>query len=68
MQYKKISTFTDYNNEHLFDNKNDLFNKCLKENKDLSNISQHLNNWIKYPGRIYFPNIDNPNKKNYSNF
>lgn len=68
MQYKKISTFSDYNEDHLFDNKNELFNKCLEENKDISNTSQHLNNWIKYTGKIYFININEPNKEELFEF
>ena len=68
MQYKKISAFSHYNNEHLFDNKNDLFDMCLAEKKDVSNTSQHLDNWIKYPGKIYFIDVSNPNVKELSDF
>ena len=68
MQYKKISTFSDYSQDHLFNNKDELFNKCLEENKDISNTSQHLNNWIKYPGKIYFINVNKPNKKELFEF
>jgi len=68
MQYKKISNFSDYNSGHLFDNKDDLFNTCLKENKDISNTSQHLDNWIKYPGKIYFIDISKPNEEELVNF
>lgn len=68
MQYKKISTFLDYSQEHLFNNKDELFNKCLEENKDIFNTTKHLNNWIKYPGKIYFINIDKPNKEELFEF
>ena len=68
MQYKKISTFSDYNEEHLFNNKDELFNKCLEENKDIFNTTEHLNNWIKYPGEIYFINIDKINKEELFEF
>lgn len=68
MQYKKISSFFDYNKNHLFENKNDLFANCIKNNKDVSNVSQHLDNWIKYPGKIYFLDINNPNLKKMFEF
>ena len=68
MQYKKISTFSDYNEEHLFNNKDELFNKCLEENKDIFNTTEHLNNWIKYPGEIYFININKINKEELFEF
>lgn len=68
MQYKKISSFLDYNKEHLFDNKHNLFDSCIKDKKDNSNVSKHLDNWISYPGKIYFLNIDSPNKKELFDF
>ena len=68
MQYKKISTFSDYNEEHLFNNKDEFFNKCLEENKDIFNTTEHLSNWIKYPGEIYFININKINKEELFEF
>ena len=40
---------------------------CLAE-KNVSNTSQHLDNWIKYPGKIYFIDVSNPNVKELSDF
>lgn len=68
MQYKKISNYSDFNKNHLFDDKNTLFKECLKEKKDLTNISQHFYNWCDYNGKIYFLDIDNPDKKSLFKF
>ena len=68
MQYKKISKYEDYNSEHLFDNKSELFENCLNKKKDISNVSQHVMNWSEYKGDIYFLNIDYINKKSLFNF
>lgn len=54
MQYRKISKFEDFNENHLFDDENLLFNEVIKTNKDISNISKHFYNWIDYPNNIYF--------------
>lgn len=59
MQYRKISTFVDFNENHLFNDKNLYFDEVIKMNKDISNISKHFYNWINYPQNIYFLNLSN---------
>lgn len=68
MQYRKISKYDDFNDKNLFDTKSELFESCLKEKKDLSNVYKHILNWSSYSGDIYFLNIDYIDKKSLFNF
>lgn len=68
MQYRKISKFEDFNNNYLFENQKDLFIEDQKINKDISNVSVHFYNWLKYPNNIFFLNVNDYDQNKLNNF
>ena len=68
MQYRKISKYEDYNSIYLFDNQTQLFDQVMKSNQDISNVSAHFYNWLKYTGKIYFLDVNNIDEVQLSKF
>jgi hypothetical protein len=58
MQYRKISKYEDFNSSHLFATPDDLFEQVIKTNQDVSNVSAHFYNWLKYTENIYFLDVN----------
>ena len=68
MQYRKISKYEDFVPNHLFDTPTQLFDQVMKSNQDISNVSTHFYNWLKYPGKIYFLDVNDIDHTQLSKF